>query len=1164
MESGHHLAHESLAGYTTMKVNNVPHAIDSEQNASCSDAESRSDVGKPVKTGELTDTQAADVFVYRQDVVKCSKCKGLHGIVLETAGDSDPEGSISGYDSSEEDEDNNDEGNGDDNGDVNSNIIDGGSNDFLQDGQVRLLWCDGSETVENTNDVTVVDRSFLRGDIVASATDPTGQLGVIINVNMTVDLLSTDGMVIENVSSRALKHIREFSVGDFVVLGPWLGKVDEVFDNVTVLFDDGYICEVVKPDPLQLRPLIMPVVSDTDCPYYPGQRVRAISSSVFEGSSRKAKLLKGTVIKVQTDSVVVYWIASAVHGVGDNSATFPSKEQNPKNLTLLSCSSHINWQLADWCLLPSYPHTNDLPKNCSCSTSYSVSKKPANGSWPSYRRKPWKFFFRGDKKIWRRDGNFERALLIVKAFNKVDVAWQDGTTEFGLQSTSLIPFDTPNDHEFFPGEFVVEKAQNEGGSSSETNRLGVLRSANSQEQTVCVRWLKPASRPGDLKEFNGEEVVSAYELERHADYDYFYGDVVVRLPPVSDDIPNSEVPTETQGNQLDTQKTADDSSKEYVEISEENRALDNEACEDFTSLSWVGNIVGLQDGDIEVSWADGMVSKVPPQEVYIVYRHNGNGDNEDEDEDEDEDEGEGEGEGEGEDEDEDEGEGEGEGEDECEGEFEDGDEGEGEDEDEYDDNDEEEDEDNDDDDDDIGVSDDDASWETASENEMDVLEGTEKEVDPQNPSDSNLQGEHSATILEKESSGGQSRPLTLPLAAIDYAVKHTTGLFSRAKKQLESSGLDKQKANDANHKADLDFSGSKLDGEDENKGFDVSDGLIAERIHENIETDNHMEATEKAEVKIEDNLEKPASMGLHDGSEGSHIMDDPCKFKHFDTAENPLDHHFLAVAEMGTGGRKWGKKVQREWSILEKNLPDDIYVRVFEDRMDLIRAVIVGAYGTPYQDGLFFFDFHLSSEYPQVPPSVYYHSGGLRMNPNLYVDGKICLSLLNTWTGKGSEVWDPSFSSVLQVLVSLQGLVLNDKPYFNEAGYEKHIGTVEGEKNASPYNENAYLTNLKSMLYLLRRPPTHFEDFVKDHFRRRGHYILKACEAYYTRGCLIGSLTKDGCLTEESQENSCSVGFNLTLAKILPHLIPALNEVGADCRQFEYLLTSGTLNSPRS
>lgn len=43
-------------------------------------------------------------------------------------------------------------------------------------------------------------------------------------------------------------------------------------------------------------------------------------------------------------------------------------------------------------------------------------------------------------------------------------------------------------------------------------------------------------------------------------------------------------------------------------------------------------------------------------------------------------------------------------------------------------------------------------------------------------------------------------------------------------------------------------------------------------------------------------------------------------------------------------------------------------MRVYEDRMDLLRAVIAGAYGTPYQDGLFFFDFHLPPEYPDVPP----------------------------------------------------------------------------------------------------------------------------------------------------------------------------------------------------
>ena len=79
---------------------------------------------------------------------------------------------------------------------------------------------------------------------------------------------------------------------------------------------------------------------------------------------------------------------------------------------------------------------------------------------------------------------------------------------------------------------------------------------------------------------------------------------------------------------------------------------------------------------------------------------------------------------------------------------------------------------------------------------------------------------------------------------------------------------------------------------------------------------------------------------------------------------------------------------------------------------------------------------------------VYYHSGGLRLNPNLYESGKVCLSLLNTWTGKTNEVWNPTSSNVLQILVSIQGLVLNAKPYFNEPVYEKQNGSVEGEKKS--------------------------------------------------------------------------------------------------------------------
>lgn len=45
-------------------------------------------------------------------------------------------------------------------------------------------------------------------------------------------------------------------------------------------------------------------------------------------------------------------------------------------------------------------------------------------------------------------------------------------------------------------------------------------------------------------------------------------------------------------------------------------------------------------------------------------------------------------------------------------------------------------------------------------------------------------------------------------------------------------------------------------------------------------------------------------------------------------------------------------------------------VRCFEDRMDLLRALIVGPKGTPYEGVPFFFDIQLPAAYPQVPPKV--------------------------------------------------------------------------------------------------------------------------------------------------------------------------------------------------
>jgi len=113
--------------------------------------------------------------------------------------------------------------------------------------------------------------------------------------------------------------------------------------------------------------------------------------------------------------------------------------------------------------------------------------------------------------------------------------------------------------------------------------------------------------------------------------------------------------------------------------------------------------------------------------------------------------------------------------------------------------------------------------------------------------------------------------------------------------------------------------------------------------------------------------------------------------------------------------------------------------------------------------------FNINSTY--FPQQVYYHSGGLRLNPNLYHNGKVCLSLLGTWHGKNCENWNPDKSTMLQVLVSIQALILNEKPFFNEPGYAESYRAEEGQRRSKDYNDNTFVLSLKTMMYTLRKPP---------------------------------------------------------------------------------------------
>ncbi|KAL7583279.1 hypothetical protein Lser_V15G45329 [Lactuca serriola] len=264
-------------------------------------------------------------------------------------------------------------------------------------------------------------------------------------------------------------------------------------------------------------------------------------------------------------------------------------------------------------------------------------------------------------------------------------------------------------------------------------------------------------------------------------------------------------------------------------------------------------------------------------------------------------------------------------------------------------------------------------------------------------------------------------------------------------------------------------------------------------------------------------------------------------FKKFDIVEDYSDHHYKVKgpnSEKMQPQKNWAKRIQKEWRMLKKALPDTIFVRVYESRMDLLRAVIIGAEGTPYHDGLFFFDVFFPYKYPDVPPKVHYHSSGLIINPNLRYDGKVCLSLLNTWSGGKNEKWTPGVSTMLQVLVSIQGLILNEKPYFNDPIFARPSGSRTGEYRSMKYNERTLIYSLKTMVYTMRNPPKHFEDLVIGHFHNRAVSILTICRGY-TKGVRVG------CGVNVGEEKS-SQGFQKNVERLMRTLVRAFEKIGVD------------------
>tara|TARA_Y100000389_G_scaffold69033_1_gene65622 strand:+ start:883 stop:1719 length:837 start_codon:yes stop_codon:yes gene_type:complete len=163
-----------------------------------------------------------------------------------------------------------------------------------------------------------------------------------------------------------------------------------------------------------------------------------------------------------------------------------------------------------------------------------------------------------------------------------------------------------------------------------------------------------------------------------------------------------------------------------------------------------------------------------------------------------------------------------------------------------------------------------------------------------------------------------------------------------------------------------------------------------------------------------------------------------------DNKEKPKKHNFM-------------KRLLKDCIDIYKNPLEDNGIYYIHDETNIKKgyAMIIGPGDTIYKYGAYLFEFEFPNDYPFSPPKLKYttNNGNIRFNPNLYRNGKVCVSILNTWRG---EQWT-SCQTIRSVLLSLITL-LHNEPLLNEPGITKK------HKDYDNYNNLIEFFNYKTAI----------------------------------------------------------------------------------------------------
>lgn len=170
--------------------------------------------------------------------------------------------------------------------------------------------------------------------------------------------------------------------------------------------------------------------------------------------------------------------------------------------------------------------------------------------------------------------------------------------------------------------------------------------------------------------------------------------------------------------------------------------------------------------------------------------------------------------------------------------------------------------------------------------------------------------------------------------------------------------------------------------------------------------------------------------------------------------------------------------------IIQHPLSDNsIYYSHDEENMLKGYAMIIGPSDTPYFGGYYFFELNFPVNYPYSPPHIIYCTNAekIRFNPNLYVNGKVCLSLLNTWKG---EQWT-SCQTISSILLTICTILIKN-PLLNEPGIKRDHHDFEKYNTIIQYKniDIAILQILQKKIGVFLDQFKVFDSEIKDNFKK--------------------------------------------------------------------------------